>query len=168
MSYRNLPILILVLAFTLSGCGRQATTSNEIVIGEFASLTGPTADFGKTTNNGVQLALEEINAAGGVLGKKVRLIVQDDRSDAAEARTVVTKLVLQDRVVAHWEVASKRTLRRGRCASRTNSIAPSSTNPRHGRDYVFGLRIDDFRSNQGGVRRQEVKQGQRAARQERL
>lgn len=150
-----LPIAILFAAtilFTIAitGCGKKSVKSNEILIGEFGSLTGTTADFGITTRNGIDLAVEEINKSGGVLGKKIKLIVEDDRSDPAEAKTVVTKLVMQDRVVAVLgEVASSRTLAAAPVcqAAKIPIISPSSTNPEVTQigDYVFRICfVDDF------------------------
>lgn len=133
----------------LSGCGKQSV-SNEILIGEFGSLTGTTADFGVTTKNGIDLAVEDINAKGGVLGKKVRIIIQDDRSDPAEAKTAVTKLVMQDRVVAVLgEVASTRSMAAAPVCQQAGipMITPSSTNPDVTKigDYIFRVCfIDDF------------------------
>jgi hypothetical protein len=58
------------------------------------------AAFGTSTVNGVRIAAEEINAAGGVLGRKIRLVVEDDQGRAEEAASVVTKLITSDGVVA--------------------------------------------------------------------
>src|SRR5688572_30964503 len=73
-------IVIFCLVAVLS-CQRGGNTpqqeANEIVIGEFGSLTGTTATFGISTRNGIDLAIDEVNAAGGILGKKVRVIVED-------------------------------------------------------------------------------------------
>ena len=124
--------------------------SNEIVIGEFGSLTGTTATFGISTRNGADMAIDEANAAGGVLGKKIRVIVEDDQGKPEEAQTVVTKLVNKDRVVAVLgEVASSRSLA-GAPVCQQNSIpmvTPSSTNPRVTQvgDFVFRVCfIDPF------------------------
>ncbi|MDO8586049.1 MAG: ABC transporter substrate-binding protein [Armatimonadota bacterium] len=148
-------VLLLALAVAvaigavMTGCGKQSA-SNEILIGEYGSLTGTTADFGITTKNGIDLAVEEINNAGGVLGKKIRLIIQDDRSDPAEAKTAVTKLVMQDRVAAVLgEVASTRSMAAAPVCQQAGvpMITPSSTNPavtKRG-DYIFRVCfIDDF------------------------
>jgi ABC-type branched-subunit amino acid transport system substrate-binding protein len=51
-----------------------------VVIGHYASLTGDTATFGTSADEGARLALDEVNKAGGVLGKQVKLITEDDRS----------------------------------------------------------------------------------------
>src|SRR5262245_10578081 len=77
-----------------------AAAGDEIVIGEYGSLTGTTATFGISTKNGVDMAIAEVNAAGGVLGKQVRVIVEDDQGKPEEAQTVVTKLITSDKVIA--------------------------------------------------------------------
>jgi branched-chain amino acid transport system substrate-binding protein len=65
----------------LAGCaGGGGGTANEIVVGEFSSLTGTTATFGQSTHNGIMMAFAEVNAAGGVLGKQLKLITEDDQS----------------------------------------------------------------------------------------
>src|SRR4029079_9361743 len=101
-----------IFVLFLSGCNSGASKSDasaggEIVLGHYASMTGSEATFGRSTDNGIQLAVEEINAAGGVNGKKVRVITYDDKGEKAEAGTAVTRLVTKDGVVAVLgEVAS--------------------------------------------------------------
>ncbi|MCS6862949.1 MAG: ABC transporter substrate-binding protein [Abditibacteriales bacterium] len=124
--------------------------SGEILIGEYGSFTGTTADFGKTTHNGIMLAIEEINKKGGVLGKKVRIIAEDDASSPEQAATVVKKLVNQDRVVAVLgEVASSRSMFGAPIcqAAKVPMVSPASTNPEVTRkgDYIFRVCFtDDF------------------------
>jgi branched-chain amino acid transport system substrate-binding protein len=66
------------------------------------------------------MAVEEINKAGGLLGKQVRVIVEDDQGKAEEAQTVVTKLISKDKVIAVLgEVASSNSLARRRLHSKT-------------------------------------------------
>src|SRR6266849_316654 len=100
-------------AATLLGalsCGKGGG-GNEIVIGEYGSLTGTTATFGQSTDNGIKMAFDEINTAGGVLGKKLKVLVEDDQSKPEEATTAVTKLINQNHVVAMiGEVSSSRSL----------------------------------------------------------
>jgi len=158
--------LALGVALSLAGCGGgggngggSASGGDEIVIGEYASLTGTKADFGKTTNNGVQLAAEQINAKGGILGRKVRVDVQDDAGDATQVGTVVTRFVTGDSVDAViGEVASKLSMRAAPICERAGvpMITPSSTNPEvtvpNGGDvrkYVFRMCYTD--PFQGGV-----------------
>src|SRR5437016_4137647 len=66
----------------LTGCNKSSDTAggNVIKVGEFASLTGKEAAFGNSSHKGTQLAIEDINAAGGVLGKKIELVTEDTRS----------------------------------------------------------------------------------------
>jgi branched-chain amino acid transport system substrate-binding protein len=102
------------------------------LIGEFGSLTGTTATFGISTMNGIDMAIDEVNQNGGLLGKTVRVIVEDDQGRPEEAQTVVTKLITSNRVVAILgEVASSRTLAAAPVAQQHGipMISPSSTNP---------------------------------------
>ncbi len=104
-----------------------------IRVGEVGSMTGSEATFGISTHRGIALAFEEINQAGGVMGKKLELITLDDRSKPEEAATAATKLVSEKEVVALLgEVASSRSIAMAPIAqnSKTPMISPSSTNPR--------------------------------------
>ena len=103
-----------------------------ILIGHYGSLTGSEATFGVSTENGIKLAVDEINAAGGIKGRMVKLISYDDQGKAQEAATVVTRLITQDKVVAILgEVASSRSIAGGQIAQKYGvpMISPSSTNP---------------------------------------
>jgi branched-chain amino acid transport system substrate-binding protein len=137
----------------LSSCASSRAgdaAASEIVIGEFGSLTGSTATFGISTKNGIDLAIEQINKSSGVLGKPVRVIVEDDQTKPEEAQTVVTKLINKDHVLAVLgEVASSRTLAAAPVAQQAGIplISPSSTNPKVTQvgDYVFRVCfIDPF------------------------
>ena len=120
------------------------------MIGEFGSLTGTTATFGISTKNGIDMAIDEVNKAGGLLGKKVRVIVEDDQGKPEEAQTVVTKLITKDQVIAILgEVASSRTMAAAPVAQQNGipMISPSSTNPKVTEvgDYIFRVCfIDPF------------------------
>lgn len=101
-------------------------------VGHYASLTGSEATFGVSTDNGIKLAVEEQNAAGGVKGKKVELITYDNQGKPQESVTAVTRLIQQDKVLAVLgEVASSRSLAGGPVCQRLGvpMISPSSTNP---------------------------------------
>ncbi|MGD9764961.1 MAG: ABC transporter substrate-binding protein [Candidatus Binatia bacterium] len=143
-------LLPLLLAAALS-CSKPA--ADEIRIGEFGSLTGGTATFGISTHEGLMLALEEINAAGGLLGKPVRVITEDDQSKPEEAVTAVLKLIKQDQVSAViGEVASSRTLAAApqAQANRIPLLSPASTNPKVTQvgDYIFrACFIDPFQGS---------------------
>jgi branched-chain amino acid transport system substrate-binding protein len=136
------------LASTLS-CGPKLN-ENEIRIGEFGSLTGAQATFGVSTHEGIQLAVEEINAAGGVNGKTLKVITVDDGGKPDEAALVVNKLISRDKVhVILGEVASSLSLAAApRCQeNKVPMISPSSTNPKVTQvgDYIFRVCfIDPF------------------------
>ncbi len=140
--------LAALLAF---GCGGGSGT-NELVIGEYGSLTGNEATFGQSTKNGVDLALADLTADqnGEIGGLKVRVVVEDDQGRPEEAATVVQKLINQDRVIALLgEVASSRSLAAAPIAQDAGipMITPSSTNPRVTEvgDYIFRMCfIDPF------------------------
>jgi branched-chain amino acid transport system substrate-binding protein len=133
-----------------SSGGGSASGSSEIVIGHFASMTGDTATFGVSADEGIRLAVNEINGAGGVLGKKVRLITEDDRSLPDEAKTAVQKLINRDKVVALLgEIASSRSIAGAPIAqdSQVPMLSPGSTNPKVTEigDYIFrACFIDPF------------------------
>jgi branched-chain amino acid transport system substrate-binding protein len=115
----------------VSGVTSKDDGKGDIVIGHFASLTGSEATFGISTDNGIQLALEERNARGGVKGRTIRLITLDDASKTQEAGTAVTRLITEYRVKAILgEVASGRSMAGGAVAQsyRIPMISPSSTN----------------------------------------
>ncbi len=63
-------------------------------------MTGSTAHFGQDTDRGVRMAIEEANAKGGVLGKKIKLVTLDDRGDSAEAANAVSRLIDVEKVSA--------------------------------------------------------------------
>jgi branched-chain amino acid transport system substrate-binding protein len=125
-----------------------------IRVGHFASLTGDTATFGQSTDRGIRMAVAELNAAGGVLGRPIEVITEDDRSVTEEARSAAQKLIQRDRVVALLgEVASSRSLAAAPEAQRAGvpMISPASTNPRVtevGDDIFRTCFIDPF---QGAV-----------------
>jgi len=132
------------------GCQQRG---DEIRIGEFGSLTGGTATFGTSNHEGVMLALDEINNDGGLLGKKVRVITEDNQSKPEESVTAVLKLIKQDQVAALvGEVASSRTLAAAPTAQ-SNGIpllSPASTNPKVTQvgDYIFrACFIDPFQGS---------------------
>ncbi|MGI9054787.1 MAG: ABC transporter substrate-binding protein [Pyrinomonadaceae bacterium] len=108
------------------------STGDTIKVGVYGDLTGPTASFGQSTKNGVELAVAEINAAGGVNGKKIELIVEDDQGTPEKAKTVISKLISQDKVQAViGEVASTNSLAAAPVAQEAKipMISTSSTNP---------------------------------------
>jgi branched-chain amino acid transport system substrate-binding protein len=105
--------------------------ADDIVVGEYGSMTGDQATFGRSTDDGVQLAVKERNAAGGVLGRQIKLVLQDDQGKQTEAVNAVTKLIESNHAVAIiGEVASTLSLAGGEVcqSSGVPMISPSSTN----------------------------------------
>ena len=92
--------LVLVLTLTLfAGCGSKAN-ENEIRIGINYELSGDVASYGQASVEGIELAIEEVNKAGGINGKLIKPIKYDNKSDHSTATTLATKLMTQDKVVA--------------------------------------------------------------------
>ncbi len=76
----------------------QGVTKNEIVVGTIQDLSGPVASFGKAVRQGMQLRVEEINEQGGINGRKIKLIVEDNGYDPKKAVLAAQKLVNQDKI----------------------------------------------------------------------
>ncbi|QIF03579.1 ABC transporter substrate-binding protein [Roseimicrobium sp. ORNL1] len=135
----------------LTNCKKEGGgDASTIVVGEVAALTGGTATFGQSAHAGTQMAVDEINAAGGLLGKKVKLVTEDDQSKQGEAGTVAKKLISRDKIVALLgEVASGRSLEMAPIAQKEGvpMISPASTNPKVTEvgDHIFRVCfIDPF------------------------
>jgi branched-chain amino acid transport system substrate-binding protein len=77
-----------------------AAAAGPIRIGEIGPLTGKEAAFGQSSHRGIVLAVGEINARGGVLGRPIELITEDNQSKAGDSATIAKKLIGRDRVVA--------------------------------------------------------------------
>ena len=142
--------LSLLVSLAAAAFAVTARAQNTIKIGEFASLTGKEAAFGQSSHKGTLLAIEELNAAGGLLGKKLELVTEDNQSKAGESATIAKKLISRDKVVAILgEVASMRSLEAAPIAqqARIPMISPSSTNPKVTEigNYIFRVCfIDPF------------------------
>ncbi len=132
------------------GSGAAKPATGAIVIGHFASMTGPQATFGISTDRAIRLAIKERNAKGGVKGRQVELVTIDDAGKQSEAATAVTRLINDHAAVAILgEVASSLSLAGGPIAQKAKipMISPSSTNPdvTDVGDYVFRVCfLDDF------------------------
>ncbi len=96
-------ILVLVATALLVLSGLTACTSTDkgtIKIGVNVELTGEAAVYGQPEKKAIELAVKEINDAGGILGKQVEAIYYDTKTDGAESTSNVTKLATEDKVVA--------------------------------------------------------------------
>lgn len=161
-------ISLALVATVIAGCGGQKPAEQkpaeqkpakpaepaEIKIGVVAPLTGDVATFGASTKNGAELAVKQVNDKGGVLGKKIVLVMEDDKNQPTETAAAVQKLITQDKVVAVvGSVASKCTLAGAPIAqaNKVVMISGTSTNEKVTQvgDYVFrACFIDPF---QGAV-----------------
>jgi branched-chain amino acid transport system substrate-binding protein len=117
MKMRKMLAVTLLLAFVLvmaAGCGNANATKtegaaatgtqaaaepSEVVLGANFELSGPVAVYGQTKMNGVEIAIDEINKSGGILGKQVKLIKYDNKGDDAEALSLTTRLMTEDKIV---------------------------------------------------------------------
>jgi branched-chain amino acid transport system substrate-binding protein len=127
----------------VSSNGGSAASGNTIKLGGVFPLTGDVPSIGSAMDNGAKLAIKEINDAGGVLGKKLELVSEDDQNQAATAPNAITKLITQDKVAAVvGTYASKCSIPMAAVAKDLKAvmITPVSTNEKvttEGGDYVF-------------------------------
>ena len=116
-----------------AGCGEQsAENSDEIIVGSNFELTGNHAQYGSNANKGFKLAVKEINDAGGINGKKIKVVEVDAKSETAESVNAATKLISDDKVkaivgpavtanvIAESDIAAQ---------NKISVIAPAATNP---------------------------------------
>ena len=126
----------MMCAALLTGCGgekKQAADSGDsIKVGAVFELTGNVANYGKSTNEGFKLAVEEINKAGGVNGKKIDVVESDNKSEPAESGNAVTKLITQNKVAAIVGPATSGCVNAATPIATSNKIpyiAPCATAP---------------------------------------
>ena len=126
-------------------------SAQDIAVGEYASLTGGNATFGTSSHAGTALAIDEVNAKGGVLnGQKLKLLTEDDQSKAGEPANIVKKFISNDKVAAVLgEVASSKSLEAAPICQTASipMISPASTNPKVTQigDFIFRVCfLDEF------------------------
>ena len=90
--------LVVVLVPALAAAQTPGVTATEIKIGTFGPLTGGNYLFGKLVMNGAEVVYNEVNKAGGIHGRKITLVREDDRCDPATAIAAVKKLIHQEQV----------------------------------------------------------------------
>jgi branched-chain amino acid transport system substrate-binding protein len=134
MKSRTYLIVLLVVALLsslLSACGPAEPQT--IKIGNLVALTGPSATWGQSENNALMLAVDKINAAGGINGKKIEIIAYDSRADKLEAVNVVKRMVEQDKVVAiigPGQSGVANAVREVNNSAKVPLIATTATNPK--------------------------------------
>lgn len=136
---------LLTLPALMLSCARQQKNAEDratIQIGFFGDLTGPTLNFGLSARNGVLMAADEINQAGGINGHQIDIVIEDDKGSPEQAVQVAGKLIDRDKVVAIIAAgASGNSLAAAPKAQSAHVplIAPSSTTPAvtQAGDYIF-------------------------------
>ncbi len=152
--------VIVVLTMLLSACAGGTAGGGEIKVAILAPLSGPVPTFGVSTRDGALLAIEEWNAKGGVLGKKIVPIVEDSQCTPDPAVNAANKVIDQDKVkFIIGEVCSKASIPVSEIANAKGvlQISPTSTNPQvtvdangKTKDYVFrACFIDPFQGKVG-------------------
>src|SRR5438046_10495439 len=143
--------IVVSFLFATAGLLPFSANAQDIVVGEFASLTGVEATVGVSSRNCVELAKEEINNAGGLLGgRKIKVIMEDDQSRPGQPSAAVKKLVANDKAIAIvGEIASSRSLEAAPICQNAKipMVSPGSTNPSvtEKGDYIFRVCfIDPF------------------------
>jgi branched-chain amino acid transport system substrate-binding protein len=120
--------LVLTLII-LIGCG--GGSSSTIRIATIAPMTGESAKMGEDMSQAVQLAVDQLNAKGGLLGKKIELLIEDDRADPKDAVSVAAKVVAQGAVAVIGHYNSSCTIPASNLYNEAGiiMITPASTNP---------------------------------------
>lgn len=147
-----------MFALAVTGCGGSAS-SDTIKLGANLEMTGTNATFGQSATNGAKLAIKEVNAKGGVLGKKISLVVADNKSEAAEAANAMQKLISQDKVLGVIAPIASSSVIAGaqvNMDAKVLAISPTASNPKvtvdpatgKTRDYLFRAAfIDPFQGS---------------------
>lgn len=94
--------IVTVVSFTmlLTGCNKPAVQENskkEIVIGAVHAMSGPSATLGNSIKQGMDLAIKEVNAAGGIMGMPVRAVYRDDEGDPTKAKSYMEEVIIKDK-----------------------------------------------------------------------
>ncbi|KYZ75174.1 ethanolamine utilization protein EutJ [Anaerosporomusa subterranea] len=146
-SNQILSILLIVAVFALAGCGGGGSKPADVIkLGANLEMTGTNATFGSSASNGAKLAIKEVNAKGGVIGKQLTLTVADNKSEAAESANAMQKLISQDKVVAIIApIASSSVIAGAQVLqdSKVPAISPTASNPKVTVDPATG-KVRDF------------------------
>jgi len=161
-----LAVIVCLIALSFAGCPRRGAVGpgvtrdlaqKTIVLGAFMCNTGDASTYGQSCTKGMELRVKQINDSGGVLGKKLRLVVLDDQSKQEEVASAVRKLIEQEKArVVIGEILSTNSLTAAPICQRAKipMVTPASTNPRITKegDYIFRVCFtDDFQGYAGAV-----------------
>jgi branched-chain amino acid transport system substrate-binding protein len=154
---KKLMVVFLSLCLTAMVFAGGKADSGDIAIGGIFPLSGPVAVYGTEAQKGIQLAVEQINAAGGVGGRKLVLISEDDEGDAAKTVNAFTKLTTRDKVkIVIGSLTSGCTIAITDRAQAQGVVlmapAASSEPVTNAGDYIFrACFIDPFQGTVGGA-----------------
>jgi branched-chain amino acid transport system substrate-binding protein len=150
----SLALLLSISLLFLTACNRQQQTSegdrSTIKIGYYGDLSGPTFNFGESAKNGVIMAADEVNRLGGINGRKIDVVIEDDQGSPERAARLASKLINQDKVIAiiAGGISGNSLAAAPRAqALKIPFISTSSTDPAVTRtgDYIFRVcYIDPF------------------------
>ena len=127
-------VLILVLVLSaFSGCGssNSGNSSDPIKIGSIMPISGPVSAYGTQSRDAIVMAVDEINAAGGVIGRPLEVIVEDDEANPEKTKNAFTKLVTKDGVIGIVGALTSKcslAITTDAQARKIIMISPSSTN----------------------------------------
>lgn len=140
---------VMGLSVLTTGCGGGSKAgSDNIKIGVVSEMTGSNATYGTSVVNGMKLAVDEINGKGGVLGKKIELVVADSKSEPAEAANAMSKLINQDKtpvVMGIFTSSSAIAASNVSESSKVPFLAIGATNPKVTLDDKGGVKPNTFR-----------------------
>ena len=149
-------VLAGVALFAASGMLFAAPKSNSIRVGGIAPLSGAVAVYGVECKNGIDLAIAEINAAGGINGQKIEFICEDDEGDAAKSVSAYKKLITKDKariIIGSLTSGCTIAITKQAQANKVLQIAPAATavNVTDAGNYIFrACFIDPFQGRVGG------------------
>ncbi len=134
MHAKNISILsaLMAIGLALTGCDSKTSESNFIVIATAGPMTGQYATFGEQMRRGAEQAVKDINAAGGVLGKKLKLEIGDDQCDPKQAVAVANQMVNKGVKFMAGHFCSGSSIPASQVYQTENilMISPGSTNPK--------------------------------------
>ena len=97
---KSIAVATLALFVASPALAQQGVSPTEIVVGTAQDLSGPIVNFSKAAVNGMRMRVDEVNAAGGIHGRKLRLVVEDHGYDPKKAVLAAQKMVQQDKIFA--------------------------------------------------------------------
>lgn len=164
---KNVIMMSAIFALVLTGCAKKG--SSDVVIGGVFPLSGNVAVYGVECKNGVDLAIEEINASGGINGKKVVLISEDDEGNPDKTVVAFKKLTTRDGVgivIGSLTSGCTNAITALSQAKKVVQMAPAATAPEitNAGNYIFrACFIDPFQGTVGGKFAADTLKAKRAA-----